>query len=113
MMRFEDTPGLFGDSSGASTEGYFQCEFCGKEHNQDFNENTGEGSDYSICITHFAGIDVCEECFERIENEILRRMEDILPWYSRILKTRRANLESNEKALETVLKIAEVEDERT
>ena len=56
----------------------------------------------SILNTYFAGKEICECCFEKIENEILHRMQDILPWYKRILDVKRKTLEISEIAVEIV-----------
>ena len=85
-MRLQDSPDLFGAGMGYSTTGEVICQFCGKVYNKgigvdddDMNENDGE----SVLHTDFAGLQVCECCFEKIEDEVLHRISDILAWYRR------------------------------
>lgn len=95
--RFEDTPELFGYGAGTSCIGDLKCEFCGTLHNPD---ETGDDPDGEpIRNTEFAGLQACECCFLKIENEVLHRMPDILKWYKRILEARRKRLERNERLL--------------
>jgi len=69
-MRFEDTPGLFG-ASGVSTEGNIKCEFCGNEY---LDREDGAGEAFQdmdpIYFCDFAGLQVCQCCFERIEKAV-------------------------------------------
>jgi hypothetical protein len=92
MARFIDSPELFGRGVGISTCGDFTCAICGMKHNQG-NDKTEDYDGESIPVTTFAGVEVCGDCFEKIENEILRRMPDILQWYKKILE-RRAELKN-------------------
>ena len=87
--RFEDTAGLFGCDSGVSTGYELECELCGRVHNPgaDPDENPASEGD-SICNTEFAGLQVCDCCFHKIESAVLARMPDILPWFIRIIKSR-------------------------
>jgi hypothetical protein len=84
MARFIDSPELFGGGVGISTCGCFTCAICGVKYN-DGNDETENYGDESIPVTTFAGVEMCGDCFEEIENEILRRMPDILRWYKKIL----------------------------
>lgn len=101
-MRFEDSFELFGVGVGKGTYGDIKCEMCGTLHNEG-EDDLGEYNGESVSWTTFAGMCVCECCFERVENEILRRMPDILPWYRRILDRQKAsiaNLDSDLKSVE-------------
>ena len=100
-MRFDDSPDLFGRGVGQSTSGDFTCEMCCRVYNEGADAKEEYGSE-SVGHTEFAGLEVCEECFERIENAVLARMGDILPWYAKILTEWRGRLEKHEDALKNV-----------
>jgi len=87
--RFEDTSNLFGRESGSSSGCSLDCRLCGVTHNDgaDSDEDPSMEGD-SVCYTHFAGLQVCDCCFHRIENEVLGRMPDIIPWFIRIVEGR-------------------------
>jgi hypothetical protein len=87
MARFMDSPGLFGRGVGISTCGDFTCAICGVEYNTG-NDKTENYDGDSVMVANFAGVDICGDCFEKVENEILRRMPDILQWYKKILEHR-------------------------
>jgi hypothetical protein len=87
MARFIDSPELFGCGTGIATCGDFTCAICGVKYNNG-NDETEYYDGESITVTDFAGVQVCGDCFEKIENEILRRMPDILQWYKKILERR-------------------------
>ncbi|MDR0475078.1 MAG: hypothetical protein LBH43_15565 [Treponema sp.] len=93
MARFEDSPDLFGRSPGISTCGDFTCSICGTRYNTGNDENEDYDGD-SIEVTTFAGAEVCGNCFERIEKEILRRMTDILSWYKRLLLSQKKDFDN-------------------
>jgi hypothetical protein len=80
MSRFIDSPGLFGRGIGYSTCGDFTCAVCGV-YNEGYDKE-------AILVDTFAGLEICGDCFEKIEREILRRMPDILQWYKKILNYR-------------------------
>lgn len=88
--RFEDTPELFGDGAGGSTCGDIECEFCGAKYNEGEDER-GIYDGESVGWTEFAGLCACECCFAKIEAEVLRRMDRIVPWYERWLDRRLAD----------------------
>lgn len=94
-MRFEDSPELFGGGAGMSTTGSVHCQFCGETY-----EDTADIQ--SVVFTTFAGLQVCHCCFEKIEGEILCRMQDILPWFSRILASRRKRTDALQELLNSV-----------
>jgi hypothetical protein len=100
-MRFEDTPNLFGDGCGVSTGGDFTCSVCGVEHNKGNDEDQNYSDDF-IGVVEFAGMEICGNCFEDVENEILRRMNYIIPWYRRIIEARRERLDSADTALKSI-----------
>jgi len=94
-MRFEDSPELFGVGSGVSTTGYIECEWCGNVYEDPADIE-------SVSSTDFAGKQVCDCCFEKIEREILYRMPDILKWYSKIVAKRKESVEQADNALKAV-----------
>jgi hypothetical protein len=102
MARFEDSPDLFGNGMGSSSCGEIICEVCGKVYNKgigvDEDEDDDEEGD-SILNTEFAGLQVCECCFEKIENETLRRMPDILKWYKKIIASKKNQISEAEALL--------------
>ena len=48
-------------------------------------------------MVDFAGKQICDCCFEKIEDEILGRMRDILPWFARLLSARGVDRAKGEK----------------
>lgn len=106
MARIEDAPDLFGCGIGVSTIGYFKCEWCGKEYNKDNEDENGDiidASAPSILHTTFAGKEIGECCFGKIENSVLHRMQDILPWFKRILDSRDKKLQKYKDQLKSIL----------
>lgn len=101
MGRFENSPDLFGRGFGISTCGEFTCGICGTIWNKG-NDETESYDGESVLNASFAGIAICGDCFEKVENEILRRMPDILEWYVRINKRQRKLAEAAEALLEYV-----------
>jgi hypothetical protein len=87
MARFIDSPELFGCGTDISTCGDFTCAICGVKYNNG-NDKTENYNDESIPVATFAGVKICGDCFEKIENEILCLMPDILRWYKKILDRR-------------------------
>jgi hypothetical protein len=106
-MRFENTPGLFGIGVGISTCGSFLCDICGTAYNED-DDGSDEYEGDGIATTQFAGLNVCGNCFETIENGVLRRMPDIISWYKRLLDVRKSRLKEDESLLKSLLKESEV-----
>ena len=90
-MRYDDSPELFGCGIGTSTCGDIECDMCGTLYNQGNDEAEDYDGD-SVLHTTFAGLQVCECCFARVENEVLYRMPYILPWYKKILTAKNARL---------------------
>lgn len=105
MPRFEDTPDLFGNGAGVSTYGPFTCDKCKRDYNQDV-ESGREANCHGSPVTHttFAGMEICEECFDSIEHEILNRMGDLLPWYARYLDRCEKNLKKRRDEMRTIKK---------
>jgi hypothetical protein len=87
MARFIDSPELFGVGTGIATCGDFTCAICGVKYNNG-NDETENYDGESVPVTTFAGVEICGDCFVKVENEILRRMPDILQWYKKILEHR-------------------------
>lgn len=100
IMRYIDSPDLFGNGCGSSSCGEIICEFCGTVHNKEIDDET-EGE--YIRDTNFAGLSICECCFERIENEILHRMPDILKWYKSIIDEREKRLKNDKSLLDGIM----------
>ena len=96
MARFEDSLDLFGRPVGTSPNYNFSCGICGKEYNKD-------GKDEDIGTTYFANVIVCEYCFEAIENEILGRMDDILPWFERMIEYKERRTKRDKELLDKVM----------
>lgn len=97
-MRIEETPNLFGCGSGWSTCGDIKCDLCGILYNEGEDKKEEYNGPY-VCHTEFAGLTICECCFERIEDEVLSRIDDILPWYWRILDAQETSLKKHRNAL--------------
>jgi hypothetical protein len=99
MARFIDGNELFGVGMGYSTCGDLKCDICKTMYNEG-NDKTESYNGDSVIYTDFAGLTVCYDCFEAIENEILHRMPDILKWYRKIIKARQKNIDEAKKAFE-------------
>lgn len=93
MDRFEETPDLFGRGMGSGTTEAIICEWCGMK----YPEN--DPSDDSVKFTNFGGKTIAECCFEDIEDAVLRRMNDIIPWFKRIIRSRRKFVQNQEDLL--------------
>ena len=103
MERFEDSIDLFGLDIGGSTVGEITCGICGETYNSNNEDEDGKIIDPSIDgigNTMFAGIIICECCYGDIEREIIKRIKDIIPWYQRILKKHKKEIEKAEKIME-------------
>jgi hypothetical protein len=108
MARFEDSCELFGAGMGSSTEGEVICEFCGKVYNKGIAVDDDDCSfGESVPYTTFAGKQVCYCCFEKIENEVRRRMVDIIPWFKRILDVQKEFADLFNNTLNSILKRSE------
>ena len=92
MSRIFDSPDLFNNGVGSSTSGDITCYWCGTRYNEGADEVNCFNGD-SALYTEFAGKTICECCFEEIESEILHRIDDIIPWYRKILTARKNRAE--------------------
>ena len=92
MSRFMDTPELFGVGTGYSTCGDLYCHICGVTYNKG-NDKTENYNGDSVGYTDFAGVCICEACFEQVENEIIRRMPSILKWYKAIIQAKQKSID--------------------
>jgi hypothetical protein len=101
-MRFEDTPELFGSGVGTGTCGDIRCDICGTSYNEGEDEREVYDND-SVTHTSFAGLTVCFCCFEKIEKEVLRRMPDIINWYTRLLQSQVKNFKLKQSDLNRLL----------
>lgn len=100
-MRFEDTPDLFGCGVGTGTCGDIKCGICRTTYNEGEDERAVYNND-SISFTNFAGLTICDCCFEQIENAVFHRMPDILSWYRRILDAQKQKIEKADAQLQTI-----------
>jgi len=50
-------------------------------------------------IPPLGGKQICECCFEAVENAVLQRMEDIIPWFTRILQARERQTEAIQRLI--------------
>jgi hypothetical protein len=108
-MRLGESNDLFDAGVGVSTCGDFTCGLCGTKYNQGNDEKEDYSGD-SVPYTNFAGIDICYQCFEKVEREILSRMPAIIEWYCKILKTNERQIEKQIKQLKQIfLSIHEVD----
>lgn len=93
MARFEDSPDLFGYGAGQGTYGNIGCGWCGKKYHDREDRQGNPKTDESILFTDFGGLQVCECCFEEVEAAVLERMDDIIPWFIRILEKRQGKMD--------------------
>jgi hypothetical protein len=103
MARFENTTGPFGTEANHCTYGEIQCGFCRKTYHKD-----GE-SDESIVIHHFGDLQVLDCCFEKLEQAVLEHMQDILPWYARLLRKRQEVLDKHRGMLRELTLLPELQ----
>ncbi len=101
-MRHIESPELFGGGVGTGTSGDFTCEVCGTTYNEGADEAQDWMSRETVTHTTFAGLDVGDCCFERIEQEVEERMTDILRWLRAIVETRRADVARDARALDDI-----------
>jgi hypothetical protein len=107
-MRHEDSPDLFGCGIGSGTCGDITCDLCKVTHNEGNDKRADEEGDCvyletpSVLHTRFAGLTVCDCCFEKIENEIERRMRDILPWWRKIQEERSQRIKGDLSLLDRI-----------
>ncbi len=101
-MRHIDSPELFGVGCGTGTSGDFTCQICGGMYNQGADEAEDYMNRETITHTTFAGLDVGDCCFEKIESAVEERMTDILRWFRAIVETRRAEVARDARALDDI-----------
>lgn len=99
-MRHDDSPDLFGRGMGTGTSGDIECDICQEKYNQGADEAEDYGDRPSVGWTRFAGMVICDCCFEEVEEEILRRMPDIIPWYQKIVDKRLSRAMEDNKNLQ-------------
>ena len=102
-MRFDDSPELFGVGIGHGTSGDIECGICKAKYNQGADEKEDYHDRETVNHTDFAGMTVCDCCFEKVEREVLRRMPDILLWYKKILDARLRNAVNGQVDLQGIL----------
>lgn len=100
MARFEDDCGPFGGSCGG-TAGEITCCICGKIHHEGADEN--EDNFEFVRHVAFGEGNLCECCFEVMENFVFRHMSSIIPWYQRILDAKRNELNRAQIPLDSLL----------
>lgn len=102
-MRFEDSPDLFGCGVGRATLGTIECDCCGMVYNKEADD---EHEDYSLSEdirhTEFAGMTICECCFERVEAAVYRRRIDLLKWLNKINESRSKKITEERALLERI-----------
>lgn len=103
MTRFIDSPELFGREVGQSTNSDFCCAICGNKYG-DPEDVQGVGDNF-VRYTDFAGLEICENCFEKVENEVLHRMPDIINWYTKMLTKRHLTLSLEEQRVRRLFEI--------
>jgi len=89
---------LFDSGTGCATHGDISCGICGTAYNQG-NDESEDYSGEAVTYTEFAGICVCGVCFPRVEKEIFSRMDDIIPWYRKLLTIQKEKIEGRLKGL--------------
>ena len=87
MVRFEDSSDLFG-VSGCSTDCEITCGWCGTIHNEGISEPAYASGAVSVCYTNFGGTQICDCCFEKIENSVIAWLPTIIPWFIRMVKAK-------------------------
>ena len=85
MSRFENTPRMFGGGAGGGTSFEIRCGICGTIHYKGCFPG-GEEGDTTVCYEDFAGITVCDCCFEDVEESVWLLLGEIVPWATRRLK---------------------------
>ncbi len=98
-MRFTDSPGLFGHGAGAGTYGNITCDWCGKDYLDRESEEGDSFSDESIGVAWFGSKQICDCCFEAVEEAVLNHIDDIIPWFIEILASKRTELEDSENMI--------------
>lgn len=86
MARFEESMDLFGRGVGNATLGNIACGWCGTEYlDREDEEGNPYASNDAIPFTRFGDLTVCDCCFGRVEEAVVSRINDIIPWFTRIL----------------------------
>ena len=83
---------------GGGTYGDIECDLCHTKYNEG-EDARGVYDGDSVTVTDFAGLTICECCFGKIEDEILRRMPSILQWYLKGLESRIKTLQERKELL--------------
>jgi hypothetical protein len=109
-MRFEDSPELFGYGVGGGTTAVIICGICGNVYNE-HRETIPDFLAESVRHTTFAGIEVCECCYEKVETEILHRMFHILKWYRKIVDARWRLVKEDDAALKAVTRATDDQED--
>jgi hypothetical protein len=102
MSRIEDSTSLFGNGMGTGTYGDITCGLCGGKYNEG-EDARGVYDGDSVSHADFAGLVVCDCCFDRVERGVLAWMPDILVWYAKYLRRRRSALDGQDKLVEDVV----------
>ena len=97
-MRFEDSHGLFGTNSGFGTTRALTCDFC----HQTYPEKAV--GDDGIAVDNFGDRQICPCCFEKVEKAVLENMGRILPWFLRILMSKKKTIEDLEQVVRDIQK---------
>lgn len=103
----DEAQGLFLTHGFAVGDDPFTCQICGTKYNEPDGLTPGPDDD-PLCLneggegiieTHFAGLDVAQCCFGRIEAEIIRRAPDVLAFLIRVVERQRSIADVNEQLL--------------
>lgn len=86
MARFEDTPGMFGKGVGGGTGYEITCSVCRTVHNKGIFPESDPIGHETVCYQDFAGLTVCDCCFEEIEETVWLLLGDIFSWATRRLR---------------------------
>lgn len=100
--RLFEEHGLFASGVGNSTASYLRCGLCGTEYNTHDKDSecdmSGPESEW-VRHTNFAGLEIAECCYGRIEKAVLDRRTDVLGFICRIIARERTVLRTDEALL--------------
>jgi hypothetical protein len=101
QQRFEDTPGLFGVGICAGTSSTLICDWCGTKYPEI------DPIDDSRRYANFGDKQVVECCFVKVESAVLGEIQNILPWFTRLLEARRAKLAEDNTLVDAVVRMTD------
>ena len=107
MSRFEDTKAPFGGSSYHTAREGFRCGWCGTHYRKSEQSMSDTGP---MHLFHFGNLEIAECCFGKLEDAIVQHMEDILPWYARLLRKRQEVLDKHRGMLRQLTLLPELQN---